>query len=102
LRQQLGSAFCVMHAPIRAALPPRIVAFREPTQPWSDISKLFPAAVDAHISPDGKWLVATMPDRIVVVSVNGDTVASLPSGAIVLLQWALNRHAAEWRKAPSR
>ena len=99
LKQQLGLAFCEMDAPIRGALPPRVVGFREPTRPWSVTRKLFPKATGVHVSPDGQWLVVTMPNRIVVASAKGDTVASLPSGAVVLVQWALNRHVAEWRKA---
>ena len=69
---------------------------------WQRLSAKMPALSDAHFSPDGRWVLATMENELLLfASATPDTPLSrLPlskyDDSVVMVEWAVGPHAARW------
>lgn len=104
LKQQRGSASCIIDAPIKVDLPPVVIGFADPLLRWPAVTKLFPDASEAYGSPHGSggFMVVSRPKNVIVSHWNGETVCSLPAGHIVSVQWAMGNAIDSWRATLTR
>jgi hypothetical protein len=104
LKQQAGSAICIIEAPLRVDLPPVVIGFADPPLRWAAVKKLFPDATEAYGSPHGSggYMVVSRPKNVVVSRWNGEVVSSLPAGFVVSVQWASGSEVESWRTTLAR
>jgi hypothetical protein len=96
------SAACEYFADIDLKLPKSLTDYDTLQLPWSSLAKQAKNLQDVFTSPSGNLLLARTNEGTAVYSLReghaGPKLLDLPTGKIVMVQWALGKYADSWAK----
>jgi hypothetical protein len=103
---QPGLADCMYTNEIQQPLPLAATGHDTLVMPWTSIVAAVPQATDAFSSPAADMLVVVAQGELQVFEVRrrslGRKLVTVPSGQVVMIQWALGRNVARWTTALSQ